>query len=86
MASHRRSYVHPLCLLELLVGLLLRLPDGSGRDETRAWPQVLQKVGGWQLGGVHKLAGEDQGGPVHQLGGGYGAIILGRGPHAQQHP
>jgi hypothetical protein len=77
------SDVNPPRLLELAVGLLLRLPDRSGRDETRAWPHVLQKIGGWQVGGVHELAREDQGAAVHQLGGGYGAVILGRGPYAQ---
>jgi hypothetical protein len=47
---------------------------------------VLQEIGGRRLGGVHELAGEYQGGAVHQLGRGDGTVILGRGPHAQQYP
>ncbi len=57
--------VHPPRLLELPVGLLLRLPDRSGRDETRAWPHVFQKIGGWRLGSSTNSPGRIRGVPYN---------------------
>ncbi len=60
---------------------LVGIETGPGRTCSKK-----SAAGSWRLGGVHELAGKDQGSAVYQLGRGDGAVVLGRGPHAQQYP